>query len=83
MILRLEMKDDINRETAKTLVFLSGKIEKYEYPTGEEVLASNQNRCVKQVKFTYFPLGKNFWNFWTWSFKTCGISIKPVEYQQK
>ena len=37
-----ELQYDINRETAKISVLLSGKIRKYEYLTGEDVLPSNQ-----------------------------------------
>ena len=33
---------DINREAAKTSVLSYGKIDKYEYLTGEEILPSNQ-----------------------------------------
>ena len=33
---------DINRETAKISALLSGKIDKYEYLTGEDILPSNQ-----------------------------------------
>ena len=36
----------------------SGKIDKYEYLTGEEILPSNQQKIFEQVKFTYSPLGK-------------------------
>ena len=32
---------DINREAAKTLALSSGKIDKYEYLTGEEILPSD------------------------------------------
>ena len=35
----------------------SGKINKYEYLTGE-ILPSDQRRVIKQGKFTYSPLGK-------------------------
>ena len=38
----------------------SGKIEKYEYLTGEEILPSNQKQIIEQVKFTYSPPGKAF-----------------------
>ena len=38
----------------------SGKIDKYEYLTGEKILPSNQQQITKQVKFTYSPLGKAF-----------------------
>ena len=39
---------------------LSGKIHKYEYLTGEEILPSNKTRIIEQAKFTYSPLGKAF-----------------------
>ena len=39
---------------------LSGKIHKYEYLTGEEILPSNKSRIIEQAKFTYSPLGKAF-----------------------
>ena len=37
-MIRFEMKKyiDINREAAKISALLSGKFDKYEYPTGEE-----------------------------------------------
>ena len=35
-------KYDINRESAKISALSSGKIDKYEYLTGEEILPSNQ-----------------------------------------
>ena len=54
------LQDHINRETAKTTVFLRGIIEKHEYLTGEKILASNQSINKKQVKFTYFLIEKNF-----------------------
>ena len=38
----------------------SGKIDKYEYLTGEEILPSNQHQIIEQAKFTYSPLGKAF-----------------------
>ena len=39
---------------------LSGKIHKYEYLTGEDILPSNQQQVIEQTKFTYSPLGKTF-----------------------
>ena len=51
-----KLKYDIHRQAAK----LSDNIGKYEYLTGEERLASNQNRIRKQAKFAYSPLGKAF-----------------------
>ena len=38
----------------------SGKIDKFEYLTGEEILTSDQSRIIEQPKFTYSPLGKAF-----------------------
>ena len=55
-----KLQYDINREAAKISAFLSGKIDKYEYLTGEEILPSNQQQIIEQAKFTYSPLGKAF-----------------------
>ena len=49
-----------NREAAKISALSSGKIDKYEYLTGEEILPSNQKQIIEQAKFTYSPLGKAF-----------------------
>ena len=51
---------DINREAAKISALSSGKIHKYEYLTGEDILPSNQQQIIGQAKFTYSPLGKAF-----------------------
>ena len=53
-----KLQYDINREAAKTSALSSGKIHKYEYPTGEDILPSNQQQIIEQAKFTYSPLGK-------------------------
>ena len=55
-----KLQYDINREAAKQPVLSSGKIEKYEYLTGEEILTYNQKQIIEQAKFTYFPLDKAF-----------------------
>ena len=55
-----KLQYDINRETAKVSALSSGKIDKYEYLTGEEILSSNQRQITEQAKFTYSPLGKAF-----------------------
>ena len=52
-----KLQYDINRETAK---ISSGKFDKYEYLTGEEILPSNKQQIIEQAKFTYSPLGKVF-----------------------
>ena len=51
---------DINREAAKISALSSGKIDKYEYLTGEEILPSNQQQIIQQAKFSYSPLVKAF-----------------------
>ena len=55
-----KLQYDINRETAKISALSSGKIDKYEYLTGEEILPSNQQQIIEQATFTYYPLGKAF-----------------------
>ena len=55
-----KLQYNINREAAKISAISSGKIDKYEYLTGEEVLPSNQQQMIEQAKFTYSPLGKAF-----------------------
>ena len=52
---------DINREAAKISALQSGKIHKYEYLTGEDIIPSNQQQIIEQAKFTYCPLGKAFY----------------------
>ena len=53
-----KLRYDINREAAEISVLSSGKIDKYEYLTGKEILPSNQQQIVEQAKFTYSPFGK-------------------------
>ena len=55
-----KLQYDINREASKISALSSGKIDKYEYLTGEEILLSNQQQIFKQTKFTYSLLGKAF-----------------------
>ena len=61
-MIRLEMKLQygINREAAKISALSSGKIDKYEYLTGEEILPSDQRRVTEQANFAYSPLVKAF-----------------------
>ena len=54
-----KVKYNNNREDAKISALLSGKIHKYEYLTGEDILPSNQ-QIIEQAKLTYSPLGKAF-----------------------
>ena len=55
-----KLQYSINREASKISALPSGKIDKYEYLTGEETLPSNQKQIIEQAKFTYSPLGKAF-----------------------
>ena len=65
------MQYDINTEVAKILALSSGKIDKQEYLTGEEILASDQSR-IEHVRFIYSLLAKAF-----------GKQIKKFEEQGK
>ena len=53
-----KLQYDINREATKISALSSGKIDKYEYLTGEEILPFNQKQIIEQDKFTYSLLGK-------------------------
>ena len=55
-----KLQYDINRKAAEMSALSSGKIDKYEYLTGEEILPSNQKQIIEQAKVTYSPLGKAF-----------------------
>ena len=55
-----KLQYNINREAAKISALSSGKLHKYGYLTGEDILPSNQQQIIEQTKFTYSPLGKAF-----------------------
>ena len=65
-----KLQYDINRKAAEISTLSSGKIDKYEYHTGKEILPSNQQQIIEQAKFTFSPLGKAF-----------GKQIKTIEDQ--
>ena len=65
-----KLQCNINREAAKISPLSSGKIDKYEYLTGEEIVPSYQSKKLEPAKFTYSPLGKAFER-----------QIKTIEYQ--
>ena len=50
-----KLKYDINRESTKISALSSGKIHKYDYLSGEDVLPSNQQQIIEQSRFIYFP----------------------------
>ena len=55
-----KLQYDINREAEKISALSSGKIDKHEYLTDEEILPSNQRQIIEQTRFTYSPLVKAF-----------------------
>ena len=55
-----KLQYDINREAAKIPALSSGKINKYDYFTGEKILPSNQRQKTEQAKFAYSTLGETF-----------------------
>ena len=57
-IINEKLQYDINKEAAKRSALTSGKLYKYEYLTGEDILPSNQQQIIEQTKFTYSPLEK-------------------------
>ena len=65
-----KLQYDSNGEATKISALSSGKIDKYEYLTDEEILPSNQEQIIEQGKFTYSPLGEAF-----------GKQIKTIEDQ--
>ena len=46
-----KLQYDINREAANISALSSGKIDKYDYVTGEEILPPDQKRVIEQAKF--------------------------------
>ena len=46
-----KLQYDINREAEKISALSSGKIDKYEYLTGEEILPSIQPQIIEKAKF--------------------------------
>ena len=55
-----KLQYDINREAAKISALSSGKIHKYQYLTGEDILPSSNQQIIEQARLTYSPLGKAF-----------------------
>ena len=55
-----KLQININREAAKISALSSGRLHKYEYLTGDDLLPSTQQQIIEQTKFTYSPLGKAF-----------------------
>ena len=53
-----KLQYDTNRVAAQVSALSSGKIDKYKYLAGEEILASNRRKIIEQVKFAHSPLGE-------------------------
>ena len=53
-----KLQYNINREATKISALSSGKIDKYKYFIGEEILLSNRRQIIEQARFIYCPLGK-------------------------
>ena len=53
-----KLQYDINKEAAKISALSSGKLHKYEYLTGKDILPSNKQQLLEQTKFMYSPFGK-------------------------
>ena len=53
-----KLRYDINKEAAKISALSSGKLHKYEYLTGKDILPSNKQQLLEQTKFMYSPFGK-------------------------
>ena len=67
MAIKYKVKDekvryDINGEAAKMSAFSWGKINKYAYLVGLELLPSDQSRIIELAKFTYSDLVKHLKN---------------------
>ena len=55
-----KLQYDINREAAKISGLSSGKIDKYQYLKGEEILPSIERQIKEQAQSTYSSLGEAF-----------------------
>ena len=55
-----KLQYNINREGAKISALSSGKIDKYEYLPGEEIIPPDQRRVIGQATFAYSSVGKAF-----------------------
>ena len=51
---------NFDKEAAKISALSSGKLHKYEYLTGEDILPSTQQQITEQASFTYSLLAKAF-----------------------
>ena len=57
-IIYTKLQYDINRVAATISTLSSGKIDKYEYLAGEEILPPQQHTIIQEANFFYSPLGR-------------------------
>ena len=53
-----KLQYDLNIETTKISALQSGKINKYEYLTWEEIIPSDAKRMIERATFKYLSLEK-------------------------
>ena len=53
-----KLQYDFSKEAVKILALSTGKNDKYEYLTAEEILPINHRAVIEEPKFTYSPLEK-------------------------
>ena len=53
-----KLQSNINREAVEISALSPGKIDKYEYLTGQEMLPYSPSQIIQHAKFTYSLLGK-------------------------
>ena len=78
-----KLQHDINREAAKIWALSSGKINKYGYLTGKEILHPEQSGVIEQAKFTYYRLEKAFEKQIKTIENQVEKQIKPIEEHRK
>ena len=78
-----KLQYDINREATKISDLSSGKIHKYEYLIGEDILLSNQQQIMEQARRTYSPLEKAFEKQIKTTEDQGKKQIKAIQYQGK
>ena len=77
-----KLQYEINREAAKISTLSSGKIDKYEYLTGEEILLSNQSQINRTMQIYVFSLRKSFGKIKRETLKPLNLSNKTTELKK-
>ena len=87
------MQYNVKREATKIYVLSSGKIDRYQYLTGELIPSLDQSRIIDQAKSTYFLYKKVFdkqtktllkiMNKLSWSLKILKSSKETITIDKK